>query len=311
MAPKKDGIECSSLHGYCSPEEQITAPDSTFDSFFIEVYTFLDPFCPECWAFEPILKKLAAEYGHYIRIRYIISAQSLEQICSSFKHPKSVHKFAKKWEKVAIRTGMSCDVDVLYEKPISSPILVSLAIKAAELQGRQAGIKFFRKIRECLFLNKMNVFTEENLIECAKLVGLDIDEFQKDLRSKTVIKALKCDMRTSKEMRVEITPTFVFFNHNVEEEGIKISGIYPYEVYVDILSKLLGFSPEKREKMPLIQFLKTHQFVATKEIAVVYDLTMEEAEKQLKKLVLKQIVEKVPVKYGTFWRYREKNLPRP
>lgn len=304
LSSKDYETQCNTQLGYCGPQEEMSTSKDASQSVSIEIYTFLDPLCPECWAFEPILKKLQSEYGPYIRIRYFVSGQSLKQICSPITKTSSVKNLAKTWEKVAIQTGMSCDGDIWFEDPISSTYVTSLAIKAAELQGRQAGIKFFRKIRESLFLDKINIAKEENLIECARLAGLDIEEFKQDLHSRVTIKALKCDMKASKEMEVEYTPTFVFFNNNVDDEGIKISGIYPYEVYIEILTTMLGFTPTKQEKIPLLEFIKTYNFVATKEIAVVYDLTIEEAEKQLKKLVLKQQVEMVPVKYGTFWRYK-------
>lgn len=304
LSSKDYEAQCNSLLGYCGPQEEMSTSEDSFRSVSIEIYTFLDPLCPECWAFEPILKKLQIEYSKYVRIRYFVSGQSLKQFCSPINKTTNVRKIARNWEKVALQTGMSCDGDIWLEDPITSTYKTSLAIKAAELQGRQAGIKFFRKIRESLFLNKMNIAKEENLILCAKLAGLDINEFKRDLNSKLAIKALKCDIKASREMEVEYTPTFVFFNNNVNDEGIKISGLYPYNIYEEILTTMLGYTPTKQEKIPLEQFLATYQFVATKEIAVVYDLTMEEAEKQLKKLVLKQKVEMVPVKYGTFWRYK-------
>ena len=39
-------------------------------------------------------------------------------------------------------------------------------------------------------------------------------------------------------MEVTEIPTLVFFNENIEEEGIKITGYYPYDVYVQILEEM-------------------------------------------------------------------------
>ncbi|GAE45147.1 GTP pyrophosphokinase domain [Mesobacillus boroniphilus JCM 21738] len=41
----------------------------------IEIYMFVDPLCPECWALEPIIKKLQIEYGNYFSIRHVLSGK--------------------------------------------------------------------------------------------------------------------------------------------------------------------------------------------------------------------------------------------
>ena len=104
-------------------------------------------------------------------------------------------------------------------------------------------------------------------------------------------------------MDVQEIPTLVFFNENVEEEGIKITGTYPYEIYVQILEEMLSEKPIQSQPPPLETFIKIFKFVASKEIAVVYNKSIPQVEREMKKLLLKQKVEQIPAKYGTFWRY--------
>ena len=33
---------------------------------------FFDPLCAECWALEPIMKKLKIEYGNYFTMKHVI-----------------------------------------------------------------------------------------------------------------------------------------------------------------------------------------------------------------------------------------------
>jgi predicted DsbA family dithiol-disulfide isomerase len=307
MSSKDYETLCNEKLGICGPHEEMSASMDSIETFPIEIYTFLDPLCPECWAFEPTLRKLQVEYGQYFRIRYFVSGKmetwnpkALQTLCNS-----RVKNLAKVWEKTANRTGMSCDGDIWFEDPISSPYVASLAVKAAEMQGRQSGTKFLRKLREFLFLNKMNISKESVLVQCAKEIGLDISEFKHDLHSPGAVKALQCDVKTTREMGVDCAPTFIFFNNKIEEEGLKVAGFYPYEIYVEILHTMLGHVPCLNKRITLEDFLERYKFVATKEVAVVFDWSIEEAERQLKKLFLKQIVERVPVKYGTFWRYKK------
>nr|WP_148660424.1 ClpXP adapter SpxH family protein [Anoxybacillus amylolyticus] len=268
----------------------------------LEIYLFIDPLCPECWALEPVIKKLLIEYGRFFTLKHVLSG-TLATL--NIRKKQKFEALAHTWERTASRSGMSCDGSLWIENPIPAPYTASIAIKAAELQGKRAGIRFLRKLQEVLFLEKQNISEVSVLVECAKSVELDIDEFLKDLHSNSAAKAFQCDLKITAEMDVQEVPTLVFFNENIEEEGIKISGCYPYSIYVELINDMLGFRPEPVPPPPLELFLKYFKFVATKEIAVVYDLDIQEVETEMKKLQLKQVVERVPVKYGTFWRYME------
>lgn len=266
----------------------------------LEIYMFIDPLCPECWALEPNLKKLQIEYGRYFSIKHVVSGRLAMLNLTKKQHYESI---AELWEKTATRTGMSCDGSLWFEDPISSPHIVSVAIKAAELQGRRAGIRFLRKLQEGLFLEKQNMSKLEVLQECAGDAGLDVDEFISDIHSDSAAKAFQCDLKITSEMDVQEIPTLVFFNENIEEEGIKITGVYPYEVYEQILVEMLPSRPEKSTPPPIEDFLKHFKLVASKEIAVVYNMSIGEVEREMKKLQLKQVVEQLPAKYGVFWKY--------
>lgn len=263
----------------------------------IEVYSFLDPVCPECWGLEPITKKLSIEYGDYLSIRTLVGVKLNETTKTFEKKLQSTQ-----WGKTASLTGMSCDDQVVRESPPSS-LRAALAVKAAELQGRLAGQRFLRILQEQLFLSQRDINEEETLLACAKAAQLDLNEYRKDLASNGPIKAFQCDRKMTSEMEINEIPTLVFFNVESDDEGIKISGRYPYDVYVQLLSDMLGKTPIPKSPPDIITFLKDYRFIATKELAVVYNLEESEAERELKKLQLKQLVEAVPVKYGTFWRY--------
>ncbi|GAE32691.1 ClpXP adapter SpxH family protein [Halalkalibacter hemicellulosilyticus] len=271
----------------------------------IEIYTFIDPLCADCWAFEPILKKLQIQYSRYFRIRILVAGR-LEAWNACKKTEKGLTKtkqeIAKIWEDIASKSGMSCDGDFWLEHDLNSPYLASVAIKAAELQGPHAGKRFLRKMREALFLEKQDITNQQVLLKCAEQAKLDLIEFKQDLTSKNALEALQSDVHTTHEMGVDVVPTFVFFNVDNEEDGIKITGKYPYHVYEGILEDLLGFKPEANSMISLEEFLQLYGFVSTIEVAVVFNLTEQEAEKKLKALMLQQKVESVPVKYGMFWR---------
>ena len=277
--------------------------DSQIDHYLnkpLELYLFIDPMCPECWSFEPIIKKLTIEYGHYFKLRPIITGS----LTSSYNPtPAFIREKINYWDATAKTTGMSCNPDYWLENPETSPWFASLAIKAAELQGQRAGNRYLRKLREYLFLKKRNISEKETLLEIAERVNLDLEEFHIDLHSKAAKEALLGDLNLTREMGVEQTPTIVIFNREDEYDGLKVSGTFDYNVYEGALMEVTDDHVSPSIPPELEQFLEQHKVVTTKEVSFVFDYSMKNAERELLKLLFKNRVERVPAKYGSFWKY--------
>ncbi|SDZ00361.1 Predicted dithiol-disulfide isomerase, DsbA family [Evansella caseinilytica] len=307
MSQKEEIYVCDDELGYCCPQEPASFYVNDRKKKPLEIYMFIDPLCPECWALEPIVKKLQMEYSPYFTLKTVLGNElkSINKMCMcGSKREALLKQLATIFNETANRTGMPCDGDVWYEHSFTTPYLSLIAIKAAELQGKVIGAKFLRKLREAFFLYKKNIASEEVLIECARnTAGMDVGEFQTDLHSQSATKAFHADVKTAKEMDVTSVPTLVFFNDDVEEPGLKVSGLYDYHIYVNIMKDMLGEEMEKCSSISVESFLRFYSVVAAKEISVVFDLTMGEVEKKMKTLQIRQKVERLPVKYGTLWRY--------
>ncbi|MGE6630994.1 ClpXP adapter SpxH family protein [Bacillus sp. NPDC077027] len=267
----------------------------------IEIYVFIDPLSPDCWLLEPAIKKLKIKYGRFFTLRIITSSS-----INALNRKRKKHLLTEAWGKFSNKQQDKKE-QMLSEQIVASPYLASLALKAAELQGRKCGMKFLRLIQEALFCHQQDVTNEHVLLENAKNAGLDVEEFQKDVHSQSAVKALKCDMKIAAEMDVSELPTFAFFNTLEGDEGLKISGAHSYDVYEEVLFEMIGEKPTPSEHPPLEWFIAYFQFVAAKEIAVVYDLTLDQVEREMKKLVFARKAERVQVHQEMFWRYKENN----
>lgn len=261
----------------------------------LELYLFIDPLCSDCFSLEPVIKKLQFEYGHYFSLTYVLSGK-----LTNLNHGH--RKARSKLEKTINRKCIDCG-DLEAEQNVNSPYLASIAVKAAELQGKKAGIRFLRKLQEYVYLKGENISKLDTLMVCAKEAQLDVDEFVKDIHSESTSHAFQCDLKITNDMDVTETPTIVFFNNNVEEEGLKLSGVNSYEVYLEVMKEILGDLPTSHSLPPLVSFIKYHEIVSTKDIAFVYDLPHLKVELEMKKLMLQQMVEKLNTEHGTFWRY--------
>jgi predicted DsbA family dithiol-disulfide isomerase len=197
---------------------------------------------------------------------------------------------------------MCCDSDVWFENP-PSPYSIAYAIKAAEFQGGAVGQIFLRRVREQIFLRKQGLNKFEELLEVARLSGLNEQEFSNDYHSCRPTKAFQCDRKLANELSITELPTFVFSTPSNDSEAIKVNGHYPYQVYVQILTELLGELPVPAPNIPLINYFQQQCFLTTKEVAVIYDLTEEDALKELRKLQLQQLIEPIVLKSGEYWAY--------
>jgi predicted DsbA family dithiol-disulfide isomerase len=250
---------------------------STSSTKPIELYAFIDPMCSSCWDLQPILRKLQVEYEHYFTLRVVLSTQL---------------------------ATLNSKSELSTENEFTHPALPSVAIKAAELQGKRAGIRFLQKLQEQVFLDTKNVTTYKVLLEIAKKAHLDVDEFEADIKSKDASRAFQCDLYISREMDVTEVPSIVFFNERIEDEGLKVCGVYQYDVYEKILEEMLDKHLVPQEPPSLDDLFKRYNTLSTKEIASIYGVTNYAAERELKKRTLLQQLERIPASDTVQWRLR-------
>lgn len=249
----------------------------------IELYIFIDPLCPSALSLQSVVRKLMLEYEHYFTWKYVISTKLTALNCVSRRIKGCL-------------TGAELD--------ITHPALPSLAIKAAELQGKKAASRYLLKVQEHALLKTKNVYTYSALVDIARESNLDIDEFVKDFGSKEAARAFQCDLYITREMEIDEVPSIVFFNECIEDEGLKVSGTYSYDIYVQILQEMID---EKIVRKPLPTFdelFKQFHFLTTQEIAEIYSISEQDAERELKKRMLQQKIERLSNDHITLWRLK-------
>ena len=249
----------------------------------IELYVFLDPLCKDCWALQPILRRLQVEYERYFTLR-IGLLTSLPKMNSQ-----------------VLPVGEVDEHDT-FDK--AHPAFPSIAIKAAEFQGKRAGFRFLTKLFEYSFLKSRNVKSFSVLVEIAEKLKLDKTEFINDFFSRNVLQSLQVDLHLAKEMDVVQSPTFVFFNENIEDEGLMVDGSYPYEIYEQILGELTGLAIVPERAPSLDDLFTRFDMLATAEIAAIYGIPEKDSERELKKLLLKQEVDRIVISDKVLWRKR-------
>lgn len=250
----------------------------------VELYIFIDPLCPKAFDMQAVIRKLQLEYDHYFTWRFVLSTELASLNCFSNR----------------TKGCLSGD-----ELDITHPVLPSIAVKAAELQGKRAGLRYLTKLQEYSVLQSKNVNSYATLITIAEEVQLDMMEFTTDFGSKEAARAFQCDLYITREMEVDEVPSIVFFNECIEDEGLKVSGSYDYEVYEHILAELIGNQIICQPLPTIEELFNRFNTLTTHEVAFIYSITEQAAERELKKRMLQQKVERLQAEDITLWRIKE------
>ena len=146
----------------------------------------------------------------------------------------------------------------LWEQPDdheSRELLAFRAAEAARHQGKELFERFHLALLKARHEERLRINDPEVLIEVARKVGLDLGQFEEDLKDKELIKILARDHTEAVEKYgVFGTPTFVFENGGAgylktyippEEESVKV-----FEHLMSLLHDSLYFGELKRPQPP-------------------------------------------------------------
>ncbi|GEK34289.1 DsbA family protein [Kurthia sibirica] len=250
----------------------------------VELYVFIDLLHPDSWSLHSTIKRLEVNYGQYFSLRFILSTElsSLNVACHRINNCTSQEEL----------------VDLTH------PVLPSIAVKAAELQGKKAGYRYLMKLHEYYTIDEKSVLSCNTLTEIAKEVLLDLEEFETDFRSLEASRSFQGDLCITREMGVQEVPSFVFFNENIEDEGLKVSGTYSFEVYEHILSEMLDIELIQNQPPTIEELFNKFHTLSVKEVASIYNISEKAAERELKKNMLQQKVERINCKNHSLFRLK-------
>ncbi len=95
-----------------------------------------------------------------------------------------------------------------FDYPYSMPGL--LACKAAELQGGQpAHWDYFDRLQRAHLTECRNIVEPEVLADCARDVGLEVEQFLHDFHSEATLQAVQADIQRAWQLNVHAVPTLV------------------------------------------------------------------------------------------------------
>lgn len=297
----KNPLLCNIETGICEVQEAITTPkETTLTSLKkpIRIVYFTDPICSSCWGIEPQLRKLKLEYGDYFEIDYHMGGLLPSWDIYSSGGINKPTDVAAHWEEAGNYYEMPIDGDVWFEDPFDSSYPPSIAVKAAELQGKEKGVSFMRRLREMLFLEKKNITKWEYLQQAAREVGLDTFQFKKDYEGKAN-ELFQQDLNLGKQLGVRGFPTLFFTD--ADNNQALVYGFRPYQDYENTIKKIIPTVQRKQYDHSPLGVFSHFNTLMTKEFAVLTENSLEDAEEILYKLFDEGKISCFKSKNGVLW----------
>ncbi|MBP1357858.1 MAG: DsbA family protein [Sulfolobus sp.] len=181
----------------------------------IRITFFHDVICPFCYVTSKRLRNVVKEFKGEVVVKHkafsiISSLEDLKEIAPTIEDARKVFlnefQILKKYfqdyepEKV-VGKGK---IGYVWSIP---PLM---ACKAAEFQkGDEGHWTFFDRAQDKFFLEGEDITRDEVLIEVAKEVGLDVEQFKKDFKSKKAKLAVIEDEEEAKAMGIRGVPAIL------------------------------------------------------------------------------------------------------
>ncbi|MBD2700469.1 DsbA family protein [Spirosoma sp. BT702] len=288
---------CDLETGQCQIPDFSTFDENNKPNKLVKVIYYTDPICSTCWGIEPQLRKLKLEYGNDLEIEYRMGGLLPDWSYNSggISKPSDV---AHHWDEVSQYYDMPIDGDIWLEDPLPSSYPPSIAFKAAQLQDHAKAVKFLRRIREMVFLQKKNITKWAHLAEAAQAVGLDSTQLRVDYdgKARTLFKE---DLELGRQLGVRGFPT-LFFKDNLGRQEI-VYGFKPYDLYEKAVQNLHPLATKEVIDTKWQSLFSTYPSLTAREFAELSGISRQDSEAYLQKLTIQGHLNQLDTKNGSLW----------
>lgn len=271
----------------------------------VRIIHFADPWCWWSWGLEPVLQRLREVYGDRLEVEYRMGG-TFSDVGAWMREYGVDDASAVDW----IRESMALfrnplDPEFLRKTEVTSTYPACLAFKAAQLQDSAKAERYFRRMMEAFQVRAVRP-AKGMLVELAREVGLDATRLSTDMESKAVESAFAEDRREMERMGANFLTLAVFAGGKSEAKSeVFTSG--PFEEIIDRLAPGLP----KRSPTDILEYLDRLKASATAhEVAEVFHIAEEDAERRLKALEGAGVLERAQWAGVGLWAAKELRTDR-
>ena len=200
--------------------------------------------------------------------------------------------------------------DARLDRRLQSTWPACVAVKAAELQGRDPGRRYLRRLREAVLVEGRAIHRRSVQLEAASEAGLGVDGFARALDDGSADRAFHRDLDECRSRNVTGFPTF---ECRLGLVSLRVDGWQPWEVFEDALRKLdPGLRPRRlgATEVVVLDILRRYPRCATREVAAVLGVTDDETEILLEDLEARGEAMRREAGTGIFWQLSAAILAR-
>lgn len=182
---------------------------------------------------QPHLRRLQDEYGDRLRMRYkmgglLPSWTMYNDNTNSIRKPIQM---GPEWLHARNTTGVFMNDRIWITDPPASSFPACIAVKSAELQSAEYGVRYLDLARTAVMVNQRNIARLPVLLDLAADLArlerdFDYELFREDLQGRGV-EAFRSDWKDVKYRGIQRFPTLIF--RYPDGRAIMLSGYQPYE----------------------------------------------------------------------------------
>jgi predicted DsbA family dithiol-disulfide isomerase len=248
---------------------------------------------------QPLLRKIMLDYGEYIEIDYRMGGLLPSWESYTDKRITNPSDAAQLWEEIRKKEKIPITGDIWLEDPLMSSYPSSIAFKSAQRQDKDKAVFFLRRLKEMLFMEKININNWENIEKAALYCGLDSALLHKNMKGEG-LNDFKFDLELARDLGIHVFPTLIFQRNYLESETLK--GLKSYQVIEETIVRFIP-NAEKSSTLPKpLELFKLFNNMTTNEFAFLLNIDEEMAEKKLEELLLKGHISKSYVKDAAYWQ---------
>ena len=242
----------------------------------VRIDLLTDPWSVWCWGMEPVRRAVEARFPT-LRFRPLVGG-----MFPRLPDPDELGFDVERFFGVVQRTtGMPLRLDATKRDRPGSTYPACIAVHALRLLAPEKEATYLRLLREAAYLDGRNVSRAEVAADVAGAIGVDAAEFREALASGEPEREFRTRLSGLQALGLHGYPTVLV---TWRDKTARLAGFQSLPALMSAVESVSGTMHAAREPPPLEELVPPGERVATREIAEVLDVGVEEAYDGLNEL---------------------------